>query len=289
MESLESVAKTDKTDRRAVIDQMRAKQKSAERRRGFTIVGVCIGVALLIVGAAAYSPIKNWWDLRQFNDIALEKVGAPASVCQDVTSKKVAGSQNHVPEGTEMVYADAPPAAEQQHWDQWDSKFDRKLYTDSDRPELGELAHNLEHGYTILWYDGTIADDDKQMTELRALARKLDADSNNDRTKFKAVPWTKEDDEAAKKKAEEEVPVDDPATKDTDESKDAPKAMTFPDGQHIAITHWSIGGAGEQDPEKIAGVWQYCEKVSGAALKDFMLEYPYMDSPEPNVSDRGKD
>ena len=29
------------------------------------------------------------------------------------------------------------------------------------------------------------------------------------------------------------------------------------------------------------GVWQYCSDVSGAALEDFMLKYPYTDSPEP--------
>ena len=31
------------------------------------------------------------------------------------------------------------------------------------------------------------------------------------------------------------------------------------------------------------GVWQYCDSVSGEALNDFMIEFPYMDSPEPNV------
>lgn len=251
------MAKTDKTDRRAVIDQMRAKQKSAERRRGFTIVGVCIAVAVLIVGAAAYSPIKNWWDLRQFNGIALEKIGAPANACQKVIKKKGTGVQDHVSVGTDVTYEDSPPAFGQ-HWDEWDVRFDRKMYTASDRPDVERLVHNLEHGYTILWYDDTIADDNAQLTEIRAIAKKMDGQADNDRTKFKAVPWEKDD------------------------------GKPFPDGQHIAFTHWSVGGAGESDPEKVQGIWQYCDKVSGDALKDFMLDYPYMDSPEPNVSDRGK-
>jgi hypothetical protein len=57
----------------------------------------------------------------------------------------------------------------------------------------------------------------------------------------------------------------------------------FPKGQHVALTHWSVGGAGETDPSKQVGVWQYCSDVSGAALETFMEDYPYMDSPEPNA------
>ena len=55
-----------KSDRQAVIDQIRKQQKGADRKRGLAIVGVCVVIALLIIGAAAYQPIKQWWDLRQF-------------------------------------------------------------------------------------------------------------------------------------------------------------------------------------------------------------------------------
>ena len=54
------------------------------------------------------------------------------------------------------------------------------------------------------------------MNELRGIADKF-AGTNNFRFKFKAVPWLRVDGKA------------------------------FPDGQHIAFTHWSIGGA-DQDP-----------------------------------------
>ena len=119
--------------------------------------------------------------------------------------------------------------------------------------ELGILVHNLEHGYTILWYDETVADDSDQMNELRAIADKF-AGTSNLRFKFKAVPWLESD------------------------------GKSFPEGQHIAFTHWSIGGA-DQDPsgDGQVGVWQYCTDVSGDALNAFMLKYPYMDSPEPTA------
>ena len=244
------MAKQAKTDRQAVIDSIRSQQSKSENRRGMAIVGVCVLVAVLIVGAAAYKPIKDWYDLRAYSSDSLNEIGAKASVCQKVETKKAEGNQNHVEPGTPVSYPEAPPAFGQ-HWSVWDS-MDRKLYTTSDRPEIGELVHNLEHGFTILWYDETIAESDDKMDVLRGIASKLQGTTNL-RDKFKAVPWTSEDGKA------------------------------FPKGQHVAFTHWSVGGAGETDPAKQAGVWQYCSDLSGAALDTFMLDYPYVDSPEPNA------
>jgi len=244
------VAKKDKTDRQAVIDSIRSQQSRSENRRGAAIVGVCVLVAVLIVGAAAFKPVKDWWDLRSYASDTLSDIGAEASACQEPITEKAEGNQDHVDVGTPMTYPDAPPAFGQ-HWNLWDS-MERKLYISSDRPELGELVHNLEHGYTILWYDETVADDSSQMDVLRGVASKLQGTTNL-RDKFKAVPWTSADGEA------------------------------FPDGQHVAFTHWSVGGVGETDPAKQVGVWQYCSEISGSALETFMADYPYMDSPEPNA------
>ena len=243
------MAKTAKTDRQAKIDQIRSKQKGAERRRGFMIVGVCVVIALLIVGAAAYRPIMNWWELRKFQDLGLASIGASASVCEKVETKPATGNQDHVQPGTPIPYEDAPPAFGT-HYDVWD-EITRKLYTEGDRPDVGELVHNLEHGYTILWYDETIAADNEAMQTLRGITSKFTDDSNF-RNKFKAVPWLESD------------------------------GKPFPDGQHIAFTHWSTGGEDAAEGSQV-GVWRYCSDVSGAALEDFMLEYPYTDSPEPNA------
>ena len=51
----------------------------------------------------------------------------------------------------------------------------------------------------------------------------------------------------------------------------------FPDGNHIALSHWSAGGSGETDPSKQVGAWQYCSDPSGEALEDFMLTIPAKD------------
>jgi hypothetical protein len=250
--------KPTRSDRQAVIDELRKKQKGAERRRGFAIVGVCATIALLIVVAAAYRPVKNWWDLRKFNDLDLASIGAPASVCDKITTKKADGNQQHVPTGTQVTYSTAPPAFGS-HWNEAGvapAPFNRKFYTDKDRPELEALVHNLEHGYTILWYDQSIADDADKLNVINGISDKFRADSNNLRFKFIAAPWTSQDEKESGK---------------------------FPDGMHIAISHWSAGGSGQTDVSKQVGVFQYCSQPSGAALKDFMLKYPYTDSPEPDA------
>lgn len=248
--------KSVKSDRQAVIDEIRKKQKGADRRRGFAIVGVCALIAIIILGLAIYPIIKRNRDLAQFNGLQLDQIGADASVCGEVTKKKANGSSEHVPYPQEVVYTEAPPAFGS-HWNEAGvapATFERKFYT-KDRPPLESLVHNLEHGYTILWYDDTIADDNEALNVIEGLADKFNGDKDNFRFKFIAAPWTSDDEDGA----------------------------TFPEGQHVALTHWSAGGNGETDTSKQEGVWQYCSEPSGAALATFMKDYPYTDSPEPDA------
>jgi uncharacterized protein DUF3105 len=249
------VAKPAKTERQKVIDDIRKQQKSADKRQGYLIVGVCVAIAVLIVGAAIYRPVKDSLDMRAYNDKSLSEIGGPASACEDITTKPANGSGEHVPDGTEVKYDDAPPAFGS-HWNNASAPatMSRKVWKE-DRPDLEVLVHNLEHGFTIVWYDETIADDDGALTELEAVGKKFPGTTNM-RYKFYAAPWTSDDEKESGK---------------------------FPDGQHIAITHWSAGGAGETDTAKQKGVWQYCSEFSGEALDDFMIEYPYLDSPEPDA------
>jgi hypothetical protein len=244
------VSKKDRTDRQAVIDSIRKKQAGAEKRRGLALVGACVLVALVIIGAAAFQPVKDWWDLRSYETESIDAIGVPADECSEITTTKADGSQDHVEPGTPIQYKDSPPAFGQ-HYNVWDG-IDRKLYSESDRPDVGELVHNLEHGYTILWYDETVAASDAMMDDLRGIASKKSSTTNL-RDKFKAVPWTSED--------------GDP----------------FPSGQHVAMTHWSVGGVEAGEGGEQVGVFQYCAAPSGEALEEFMEQYPYMDSPEPTV------
>ncbi len=114
--------------------------------------------------------------------------------------------------------------------------------------------HNLEHGYTIMWYDETIADSATELAQVKAIARKFkeSGDNMNFRNKFIAAPWTEER---------------------------RGRRPSSPTGQHVAFTHWS----GDTSDAPSTGVWQYCSDVSGAALTTFMDNYPYTDAPEATI------
>ena len=245
-------SKTAKSQRQALIDNAMKKQRSAEKRRSNIIVTVCVLISIGLIGAAAYKPIKSAFDERQFSDLTVSEVGAPASVCQDVTTKDATDVNNHVTQGTEVTYETAPPAFGA-HWNVAGvapAPFSEKYYDAEDRPPLEALVHNLEHGYTILWYDESIADDAGQVSQIRSIAKKFDLDDTNFRLKFIAAPWLASDEDGA----------------------------PFPDGQHVAFTHW------KGDETTSTGVWQYCSETSGAALETFMADYPYTDAPESGAS-----
>ncbi len=77
--------------------------------------------------------------------------------------------------------------------------------------------------------------------------------TDNYRDKFKAVPWTSEDGEP------------------------------FPDGQHVALTHWSVGGEGDTDGEARWASGSTARSSAAPPWSTFMDDYPYIDSPEPNA------
>lgn len=251
-------------DRKAVINDIRKKRDRAERVRGAAIVGVCVVIALAIVGAAAWGPITDFFKTSKYDDVALQDIGktAKAAGCQKPTEAKADGNQNHIATGTEQTYTTAPPAFGP-HWSEANvapADMSRKFYTTSDRPDLEALVHNLEHGYTIVWYDDTVSDDD--LNTLRAIGDKF-AGTSNFRFKFIAAPWTAKD------------------AKETAVAGD--KKTEFPAGTHIAITHWYADAANTSDASTQKGAFQYCAGVSGEAIKDFMEKYPYTDAPEPQA------
>lgn len=67
------------------------------------------------------------------------------------------------------------------------------------------LVHNLEHGYVVIWYDETIAQDATKTKALEQLADNVN--SKLKRPKYIAAPW----------------PKDRPA---------------MPDGKHVSMNAW---------------------------------------------------
>jgi hypothetical protein len=233
-------------DRRAVIEQLRRDQQRAERRRTIAVISACVVVALVIVGLAAIPLIRQ--NSVASGDLTELGAGEKAAGCQPVLKKKATGNQEHKPEGTPISYADAPPAFGPHY--PVPAPFQRKFYTADDRPQLPTLVHNLEHGYTLLWYDDTVAKDSDQLAVVKAIASKYEGQKLTD--KFIALPWTEKDGKA------------------------------FPKGTHVALTHWSAGGD-PRVPSTQRGIWQYCAEPSGAVVSKFTKNYPYTDSPEPQA------
>lgn len=238
------------SDRRDRLARLERERKAAERKRTLLFAGIIGVIAAVIIGATGWS---LWQESEQNAAIAdrnLDEFGVPAAEasCSEPQETEASGNNEHIAEG-DIDYGQAPPASGP-HRPSW-VQLAREFYTAEDRPELEALVHNLEHGYSILWYDSTVADDAEALGQVKAIAEKFEG-SDNFRSKFIAAPWTGQDGES------------------------------FPEGQHVAFTHWSIGGDGDPSGEQ-QGIFQYCSAPSGAALEEFMNEYPYTDTPEPNA------
>jgi hypothetical protein len=241
--------KADKADRRAVVEQMRREQKRKERRQSLMVVGAAVTVGAVIIGIAVWQFMKA--ESGSANELAGVGVAASEAGCQEVVAKDAEGGNDHRADGEKILYPQAPPAFGP-HWGTYLQGTEiRKLYTTEDRPAVEKLVHSLEHGHTILWYDETIAEDDEALEQVEEVAEAA-ANSDDARGKFMAAPWTSDD------------------------------GGEFPEGTHLALTHWSIGGDGDPSGSQ-QGIRQFCDAVSGDAVEDFIAEYPSSDSPEANA------
>lgn len=233
-------------DRRAIVEQMRQDQERSEKRRTYAIIAACAAVGLVIVGMTLPSVIKQ--QQLEGRDLGSIGLSADKAGCQDVEIETANGIADHQPDGKPILYTSSPPAFGPHYASP--AQMSRKFYVAKDRPLLGTLVHNLEHGYSILWYDESVAGNEDQLAEVKAIAEKFAGDSDP-KDKFVVVPWTAED------------------------------GKPFPDGSHVAITHWAM--AGSTGDEKGKGISQYCDAPSGEAVGAFVKDYPYTDSPEPNA------
>ncbi|MCX6397026.1 MAG: DUF3105 domain-containing protein [Propionibacteriales bacterium] len=233
------------TERRAMVEQMRTEQARKERMRSLAILGVCVLIVAGLIGSAAFIAIKDSRDKAEKKKLNLASIGASATAagCNPIESKPNTSKAQHIDDAP-ITYADAPPAFGNHR--SVPATFSRFFYEAGDRPEVATLVHNLEHGYTIAWYDETLAKDSGQLDELKTIAEKY----NLNKERFIAAPW---------------LPTD---------------GAAFPDGKHLALTRWSADASNPGDVAKQAGNWQYCSSVSGTVAEDFFKKWPNEQSPE---------
>jgi hypothetical protein len=206
-------------DRKAKLDEVRKAQQATERRRTL-LVASAAGVVVLSLVAAVGVVIRNQVAASDMTKIG---VTAAAASCDAVTNDAVTGVSDHVgpgtptPNETSVKYATIPPSSGK-HFAVPITPA-RAFYTASDRPVLETLVHNLEHGYTIVWYDESTPK--TQQDELKKLAP-LARDDDNAGPKFIVSAW--------------------------DESRGA-----FPTGKHIAMSHWGAKNGHRQLCGQVSG------------------------------------
>ena len=234
----------ERNERRAKAEQLRAAQARKEKTRGLVILGLSVAVVVGLLAAALVPYLKDRSRKKELEGLALEKLGAAESAagCQERKIESAKGAGNHADPGTPIKYDSAPPSFGS-HWGNFLSGVEiRNFYNAEDRPEVERLVHSLEHGHTILWYDDTVKPGTDTYKQVEAIAEKFSADDY-----FMAAPWKASDGDA------------------------------FPDGTHVALTHWT-------GPDKQEGITQYCAKPSGTVIKQFMKDYDKMNAPEPGAA-----
>ena len=179
-------------DRKARVEQMRREQQSAERRRTMLVIGAAVLVVAVLVGLVVFAVVDFRRDNPELAASSVVDVGVPAAEasCTDVVSEPAEGVNAHVGPGTNepdkirVEYPTAPPAFGE-HYPSPEYPA-AEFYTAEDRPAMEELVHNLEHGYTIVWYEESLPQDQTdQLRRIAELAREMDETAG----KFIVTAW----------------------------------------------------------------------------------------------------
>jgi hypothetical protein len=235
------------SSRREKLASFEAARKKEQLRRNLGLLAICLVLAVGLLSYPVYLFAQDYVDRHA----TIEELGtsAAAAGCDPIAEHTATGNQEHVAEGTEVTYDQSPPDSGKHY--PAPAPFTKRFYATADRPPVSTLVHNLEHGYTIVWYRSSLAK--KQVNVLQSISKTFGKDETNPANKFIAAPWD-----------------------------DATDGGAMPAGKNIVITHWYADPADPGDPSKQKGVRQACDAVSGPVIKDFMARYPYENSPEPS-------
>jgi Protein of unknown function (DUF3105) len=213
--------KNTERERRARVEAMRREQQAKERRKSAMIIVVAVVVGLAIVGLAAYPAIHKSITNPAKKSLAAFGVSTAAASCsapQTTPKTNTDALRKHVATGTVENYKTVPPS----YGPHWANPVlnSRPFYSVSDRPEMETLVHNLEHGYTIVWYDKTVTG--SQLQGLKDLSDSARGKSETANGKFIVSAW----DNAYGK---------------------------FPKGKHLGISHWGASSSTVQLCGKVSG------------------------------------
>jgi len=231
----------DSADRLARIEELRRRKQRSDRRKTLAIAGVLV---LATAGAFA-KPAYNWVD-KKLNDplkrsIASFGVPLASARCDAITSDPAGPAQQHVAVGTRVDYTTVPPSSGKHYSNPVLFAAD-PFFTSKDNPPVENVVHNLEHGYTVLWYDPNLPSGVQH--EIKGLAARLRNDAAYQQ--FIATPW------------------------------DAAYGA-FPEGKRVALSHWS---APDKVTGTDFGHRLLCAQLTGEGVRQFMDRFPATDAPE---------
>ena len=239
-------------DRKARIAEMQQQEKARENRVRIQIIAGAAALLLVLGAVIAYAVVVAG---KQQPDVAITAIGVPASAasCDQPTTDKAGGNGTHVgpntsTPATKRVKYDTVPPSNGPHFAQPAVTDNRTFYTAADRPPMEVLVHNLEHGYTVLWYDQSAGEAKKaELEQLAKVTNKIDAASG----KFIVSAWD-------------------------------PSYGPLPAGKKFALSHWSATlGPDKTAVASQAGHRQLCGDLSGEVVKAFVQKFPRTSAPEP--------
>jgi hypothetical protein len=232
--------------RRDKLASLEDARKKEQRNRTIKLLVICLVLAIALL---AY-PVYLFVDDYRARNASIEDFGASiaAAGCDPIAEHEATGNQDHVAEGTKVDYGQTPPDSGSHY--QSPAPFTKQFYAEADRPAVETLVHNLEHGYTVVWYRADAPGE--QIKDLQRIAKTFASDDYDPTKKFIAAPWAESD------------------------------GAGFPAGKNVVITRWTADPNDPSNPLTQRGVRQACTEVSGAAIKDFMAKHPVANSPEPS-------
>ena len=240
-------------ERKARLAEIQRQQNARERRTKMVIIAGCLALLLVLAGVITFAVVDAQ---GKQPDAALTKLGvaAGAASCSAITTDAASGNGEHVGPGTpkanvtSVKYATVPPSFGQ-HFAQPDLDGIH-FYTGADAPRIETLVHNLEHGYTVLWYDPKApAAKIAVVKQIAEMAPK----TSWAKDKFIASPWDS-------------------------------KYGAFPAGKLYALSHWAAKVKADGSIESQAGHRELCGDISGDVVKQFIEKFPRTAAPEPNAA-----
>ena len=159
-------------EQRARLDELKRRQRAAERRRTAVTMAAGLAVGLLLIGWVIFLR----WNPTRTGYVADPSAAAKQAGCTGVRNDRSAGRQAV---STPISYRDQPPSSGQYNPDPLPASpafLERNLKL----PLMTERAvGNLARGFVVGWYDSTLPA--AEVTKLRAAASST--------SRFLAVPW----------------------------------------------------------------------------------------------------